>query len=272
MTVGFTDIHCHLLPGVDDGAADLAASLAMAGLAVADGTRTIVVTPHQLGNFAHNHGDDIRRWTCELQTALDDAGLALEILPGADVRIDDGMVHKLLSGEVLTLGDHGRHVLLELPHETYLPLEGLLAELKRHGITGILSHPERNRGLLNEPELLPDLVEAGCLMQVTAGSLVGTFGADSQRLSEWMLRQGLIHVLASDGHSPRSRRPLLRRSFDRAAEIVGRDVAETICSINPALVAAGRDVPAGRLQPARRTTSAAPRGWRSLFSSRRKTA
>ena len=268
MPASFSDIHCHLLPGIDDGARDLTASLAMAQMAVADGTQTIIVTPHQLGNFAHNRGDDIRARTAALQSELDAAGIPLTILPGGDVRIEEGMVAGLLAGDVMTLGDHGRHVLLELPHETYLPLEGLLAELKRHGIVGILSHPERNRGLLHAPELLPELVDGGCLMQVTAGSLVGTFGPDSQQLGEWMVRQGLVHFIASDGHGPRNRRPLIRRAFERVAEWGGPAMAQATCCDFPARVAAGTDVPGGRLAPAP-TESAHSGGWRRFFGLQR---
>jgi hypothetical protein len=110
----FADIHCHLLPGIDDGSPDLETSLSMARMAVDDGIHTIIVTPHQLGNFAHNHGDDIRARTLELQQLLDVHQIPLEVMPGGDVRIEDGMIEKLVSGEVMTLGDQGRHVLLEL--------------------------------------------------------------------------------------------------------------------------------------------------------------
>src|SRR5690606_7359476 len=95
---GLVDIHCHLLPGIDDGAADLGASLAMARMSVEQGVDTVIVTPHQLGAFAANRGDDIRRRTAALQSELDRAGVALRVLPGADVRIEDHMIAGLESG------------------------------------------------------------------------------------------------------------------------------------------------------------------------------
>jgi len=259
---GFVDIHCHLLPGIDDGSPDDQTSLAMARMAVADGTRTIVVTPHQLGNFAQNRGERIRQLTAEFRQTISEHNLPLEILPGADVRIEDNLMGQITSGEVLTLGDHRRHVLLELPHELYFPLEGVLTELNRRGMTGILSHPERNLGLLRDPDLLPSLVDAGCLMQVTAGSLLGTFGPHSQQLAEWMLGRGLVHFVASDAHGVRSRRPLLGRAFERVASLVNQDTATALCSTNPALVARGEPVPAGRRPVARR-------GWKKFFTTRK---
>lgn len=262
MQGSFADIHCHLLPGIDDGSPDLETSLAMARMAVDDGIHTMIMTPHQLGNFAHNHGDEIRARALEFQQFLDAHHIPLEVLPGGDVRIEDGMVEKLVSGEVMTLGDHGLHVLLELPHELYFPLEGVLATLERHGMTGILSHPERNQGIMRDVSMLEPLVECGCLMQVTAGSLMGTFGSRSQELAEWMLEHGLVHFLATDAHGIKSRRPLIHRAYDRVAELVGEDTAADLCSINPELVALGKPV-AGGLRVRQR------RGWSGFFSSKK---
>ena len=259
---GFVDIHCHLLPGIDDGSPDWETSLAMAQMAVADGTRTIIVTPHQLGNFSQNRGDPIRQLTLQLQELLRQHEIPLEIMPGADVRIEDIMIGLLDSGEVLSLGDRRRHVLLELPHELYFPLEGVLAELNRRGMAGILSHPERNHGILREPELLPTLVDAGCLMQVTAGSLMGTFGPHSQQLAEWMLGQGLVHFIATDAHGVKSRRPLMRRAFERVASLVDQETALDLCERNPALVERGDSVLVGQRTLPRR-------GWKRFFSTRK---
>lgn len=241
----FVDIHCHMLPGIDDGARDHSESLAMALLAVDEGFDTVVVTPHQLGGYAHNHGDEIRVRAVELQEFFQSNGVPLKVLPGADVRIDDGMIEKLVSGEVLTVADHRKHVLLELPHELYLPLEPVLDALERRGMTGILTHPERNRGILNLPSLIKPLVERGCLMQVTAGSLMGTFGAASQAMAEQMCRRGLVHFLATDAHGPQSRRPKMLDAFARATELAGEKAAETWCCENPSLAAQGKAVTPG---------------------------
>lgn len=253
----FVDIHCHLVPCIDDGAKSWDDSFAMAEMAVADGIETIVVTPHQLGTFSHNTGEEIRRRTTELQSQLDAHDIPLRVLPGADVRIDDGMMSGLRDGSVLTLGDHRRHVLLELPHEMYFPLEPVLDDLERAGMVGILSHPERNQGLLKQPQLIEALADYGCLMQVTAGSLMGTFGPGSQGMSEWMLEEGLVDFLATDAHSPKARRPLINRAFERVAELVGSETAVDICCRNPAAVAAGQDIDVVDRRPQRSVLS----GW-----------
>jgi protein-tyrosine phosphatase len=248
-TAGFVDLHCHLLPGVDDGAKSWEESLAMADIAVSDGIRTTIVTPHQMGTYGHNDGDMIRNRTARLQQFLHEHQVQLTVLPGADVRIEDNIVAQLQSGRVLTLADRGVHVLLELPHEVYFPMQTVLERLHAAGMAGILSHPERNQGLLRQPSLVQELVDQGCLMQVTAGSLMGTFGPHCQQMSEWMLRQGLVHFLATDAHGPRSRRPLMARSFERAAELTSEETARDLCCHNPAAVAHGGEV--RRQQPHR---------------------
>jgi protein-tyrosine phosphatase len=241
----FVDIHCHLLPGIDDGASTWEESLAMARAAADDGIATIVATPHQLGAHAANQGREIRARTERLQTFLDQRGIPLEVLPGADVRIEPELIAKIRSGEVLTLADQGRHVLLELPHEVYLPLNRLLADLAAAGLSGILSHPERNHGILAQPSVVQSLVQAGCLIQITAESLTGGFGSRVRALGESLVKQGLVHFVSTDAHGPRQRPPLLSRAYRRVAEIAGQSLAEEVFCANPACVAAGRRVPGG---------------------------
>lgn len=241
----FVDIHCHLLPGIDDGAKDLEESLAMARLAVADGISTVVCTPHQCGNYSCNQTDTIRCSVDTLQDALHQAQIPLKILPGADVRIESDLVAELRADQILSLADQKCHVLLELPHELYFPLEKLHRHLKAEGVTGILSHPERNQGLLNQPDLIKPLVEQGLLMQLTAGSLVGTFGEQVQKFSDYLIRNGLIHFISTDAHGPKRRRPLLSRAFERAARLVGEKTAIELCHDNPLCVVKGHQVPDG---------------------------
>jgi protein-tyrosine phosphatase len=226
----------------------------MARLAVADGITTIVTTPHQLGAHARNDAETIRQRTAALQQLLYENLVPLQVVPGADVRIEPGLIGKIRRGEVLTLADRGRYVLLELPHEVYLAIDGLVRDLDRAGLVGILSHPERNRGILAHPEVVKPLVDAGCLLQITAGSLTGTFGPEVQSLAESLVLRGLVHFVATDAHGARSRRPLLRRALDRVAELAGDEVARRICCHNPALVVTGQVVRRGRHRPTEQST------------------
>jgi protein-tyrosine phosphatase len=261
----FVDIHCHLVPAIDDGSKSWDETRAMAEMAVKDGIATIVVTPHQLGNFKHNTGDVIRARTAELQQFLQDQAIPLRVLPGGDVRIEADMVRMIRDGKVMSLADHRKHVLLELPHEMYIPLDRLLTELAATKMVGILSHPERNQGILTTPRVLAPLVEAGCLLQVTAGSLVGAFGPNIQKFTEDLVTQGLVHFVSTDAHSPKNRRPLLRRAFERVVELTDFETATDLCCRNPGCVAAGTDIPKKRLPlptPAQRAPGRGFFGWR----------
>jgi len=247
--VSLIDLHCHILPGIDDGAGDRAEALAMARLAVADGIATIVATPHQLGPFAHNRGDSIRAAAAAFQLLLEEEQVTLRILPGAELRIEPGMVEaelaaRLASGELLTLANQGRHVLLDLPERVYVPLDRLLVELAAAAFVPILAHPERNREILARPEILPPLVQAGCLLQVTAGSLLGEFGDEVRHVADRLVQQGVVQFVASDAHHIHFRKPLLAEAFAHLAQLAGVDAAERLCHENPAAVAAGQPISA----------------------------
>ncbi len=255
------DIHCHLIPGIDDGAKNWDETLAMARMAVADGIGTIVVTPHQLGGFAQNTGPAIRQRTIELQQFLDRHEVPLTVLPGADVRIEAGMVARLRTGDVLTLADRQQHVLLELPHEMYVPLEHLLAELGAARMAGILSHPERNLGILAEPRLVARLVDRGCLMQITAGSLLVLSGRRCKNSAtpwcrtDWCISSAPTPTASAVGA------PCSAQAQQRVAELSGGALADELCADNPAAVAAGRPVAAGR-RTARPARTKAWFGWK----------
>ncbi|MBN2022401.1 MAG: hypothetical protein JW809_06360 [Pirellulales bacterium] len=232
----FIDTHCHLLPGLDDGAADWDESLAMARLAAADGIVTTIVTPHQLGAFAANDGPTIRARTAHLQDFLNQQDVPLRVLPGGEIRVEPDLVDRIRRGELMTLADQGRYVLVELPHELYLPLDGLLSEFRRAGLVGVLAHAERNQGILAQPARAEALVSAGCLLQVTATSLIGTFGPDVQRLAEDLIARGLAHLVATDAHSAQARRPLMGRAFERVVDWAGYRTAKVLFCDNPAAV------------------------------------
>jgi len=238
----YTDIHCHVVPGIDDGASDLEESLAMAAAASRDGARTVIATPHQLGSNSHVTAAAIRDAVASLNGAIAHAGIDLQVLPGADVRIEPELPALLRRGEVLTLADRGKHVLLELPHEVYFPLETLLAALSKQGLTGILSHPERNRGMQARPDTVAEVVRAGGLPPTVPMSLIGDFGGTARRVAELCVRERLVHFVASDAHDT-SRRPFgLSAARDAVANLADAELADRVVCENPAKVAEGTPV------------------------------
>jgi protein-tyrosine phosphatase len=238
----FTDIHCHLLPRIDDGPKDWEATLAMARMAVAEGIRTIVATPHQLGNYKKNAAEQILLLVVEAQRRINEAGLPLTILPGADVRIQEDLPELVENRQVLTLADQNAYLLMELPHEQVLPMGRLIYELQCRGVTSILSHPERNQHLQKKPEDLRPWVQQGCLVQVTAASITGQFGRAAKQMSRWLFRENFVHLVATDAHDVTRRPPQWRQAFVKVSGWEGRARAKKIFFENPEAVVQGRPV------------------------------
>jgi len=207
-----------------------------------------VATPHQLECFPQNEGPAILAGVTRVREFLQQHNVPLTVVPGGEVRIESDLVRHLRSGRLLTLADRGRHVLLELPHDVYFPFDRLIYELGSAGMVAILAHPERNPGIYRQRQVLPQLVQAGCLIQVTAGSLVGSFGPQVQKFARSLVCQQLARFVGSDAHGANSRRPLLRRAFDCVAALAGEETAIDLCCRNPALVVAGKDVAAAGRQ------------------------
>lgn len=227
------DLHCHILPGIDDGAADVAAALEMARAFVADGVSVIACTPHILPGLYHNTGQNIRAAVADLQAALDREGIALRLVPGADNHIAPNCVAKLGRDQMLSLAG-SRYVLIELPHHVAPQhMEATFFDLQVAGYVPILTHPERLRWIESHYEMIRRLTEAGVWMQVTAGSLAGVFGSRAQYWAERMLDEGYVHVLATDAHDPVRRRPDLGRGRELAARRLGEEEAWHLVSTRP---------------------------------------
>jgi len=258
---GFVDIHCHLLPGLDDGPANWDQTLTMARAAVEHGLVWVVATPHQGGRYTENTPARIQSVVQEAKRKLEEHQIPLQLFAGADVRIDETLVERVQNKEVQPIAD-GRYLLLELPHDVYFPLQGLLNDLRRLGITGILTHPERNHAIIRRPELLNEILQAGALVQITAGSITGAFGAVVRRFSEELLLSGKVHVVATDAHGHNGRPPHLGDAHRQIARLLGRDTADILCRRNPARIVLG--LAPQKLEPVRPIRSLWSRAWRRL--------
>lgn len=249
MTTGYVDIHCHILPGIDDGAPTMADSLEMAAMASADGIGTIIATPHASHEYPPRPVEELFERIASLQAEIDRLQIPLRILPGADVQITESLPALVRQRKILTLADTGRYILLELPHDIYVPLDGLMAELKRNGTRSVLSHPERNRGIRTNLGLVEPLIERGCLMQVTAGSILGEFGRDSKAAALHMINHRQVHFVATDSHSPKHRKPLLHAAYQAVASMTEPAYADQIFKQFPAALAEGKPIRPGNTRP-----------------------
>jgi protein-tyrosine phosphatase len=264
-TEPLVDIHCHLIPEIDDGARNWQEATLMARLSAADGIRTVIVTPRQLGVYAHNHGDWIRQRTRELADWLAAEEIELNVAAGAYAYCEEGLADKVRQGEVVTLADHGRHLLLELPPAPFPVLDRVLDELEDAGIVAILAQPERHGVLQRHRHHLERLVERGCLLQLGADSLLGAFGYQARSLAEWLLRERFAHFVASDARGAISRRPLLRQAYDHVADLTDADTANDLFCYHPAAVIAGASIAPLKFAPHRRVQAV----WQRWFGVRR---
>jgi protein-tyrosine phosphatase len=217
------DIHCHILPGLDDGVRDLDESLNMAMLAVNEGISKIIATPHHANGVYDNFPSSVIPVLQALNEVLQEREIPLVILPGQEIRVHRELIDGVQRRECLTLNE-GRYILIELP-SSHVPktTEDLIYELQVEGLRPIIAHPERNREIADNPDVLFALIQEGALSQVTAHSINGHFGAKVKKLALELCRRNLAHVVASDAHHPKLRPFGLREAMEVVAAEIGED-------------------------------------------------
>lgn len=230
------DLHSHILPGIDDGAPDLATALELSKIAVNDGITHMVCTPHIHPGRYDNTLETIQQALNELQEALIEQHIDLVIHAAAEVRFGMELMVSVKQQSIPFLGEwQGKPVLLlEFPHgEIPFGAERLTAWLLQQGIKPMIAHPERNKGLLRAPEKLKPFLEQGCLLQVTAGAVAGRFGQAVQELAYKLLKEDVVTILASDAHNIEHRPPILSQGRDAAAALIGESAALRLVVDNP---------------------------------------
>lgn len=227
------DIHCHILPGLDDGPKNVDESLAMLRMASADGIRTIVGTPHFGDPYEEPPPELIRSLTERVNEVARAEELPIEVLPGCEARISQELPEKIDAGQALTLGDSGRYLLVELPPPP-IPLYALDVHfrLRLAGVTPVLAHAERVVAVRPGWRFVGQFVEQGGLLQVNAGALAGEEGAVAQRHARRLFAKGRAHVIASDGHGTDKRRPTLSQCVSAFPRRERRTVLERYCQLD----------------------------------------
>lgn len=230
------DVHCHLLPGIDDGPKTMDESIELARLAVNNGITHAIVTPHMHAGRWDNECAGITQLTNQFRQRLAGAGVPLTVGMAAEVRLDAAIVEWVAHDRIPFLGMHGgkRVMLLELPH-SHIPLgtENLIAWLLKRDIVPLIAHPERNKDVIRKLDSIRPLIEQGCLLQLTSGSVAGHFGKPAQQRSRELLEMGAVFVIASDAHNREHRPPDLASGRDAASNIVGAEIADQLVSGNP---------------------------------------
>ena len=230
------DLHSHILPGIDDGAKDLAMSLEMARIAVADGIHTMACTPHIYPGMYMNDAAGIALARASLQAELDARGIALKLVVGADVHLVPGLLDGLRAGLIPTL--HGSRYLLLEPSHTMAPprFEDSVFNLVAAGYTPIITHPERLTWVEGHYPVFVRLIQQGAWMQITAGALTGVFGPRAKYWADKFVVDGHAHLLATDAHSAGRRLPQLTPALDVVTRLVGAQQAAQLVVNRPQAV------------------------------------
>jgi protein-tyrosine phosphatase len=246
------DLHCHLLPGIDDGPTDLAATVALGRALVAEGVTIVAATPHVHPSFP-NEAAGIATARAAAVEALAAAGVALDVVRGAEL----DLVHVAgLDADRLAelqLGRRSGTLLVECPFAPAAPFfVEQIERLQGAGFRILLAHPERSPVFLRDEALLQRLVAGGALASVTATSLVGRFGRTAKRYAEWALDNELVHDVASDAHDTVKRPPILRAPLEEAGY---GWAAGWLTQVAPAAILAGVALPPRPTRPRRRWPS-----------------
>ncbi|WP_066633664.1 tyrosine-protein phosphatase [Desulfolucanica intricata] len=258
------DIHSHILPGLDDGAADLGISLEMARSAAGEGVRAIVATPHYIPGVYKNDSETVLKSVDKLNSCIQKEKIPLTVIPGVEAYIDILLPSRVKNKEILTINNGGKYLLIEFPmSEVPNYSEQVIFELMLSGITPIIAHPERNKAIINNPRLLFSLLNKGALVQLTAASLKGVWGKSINELAVNFLKLGWVHFIATDAHSPSGSRSLsISKVVPDLEAIIGEEQARSLIFENPNRVIKGVPITVDNYAE---YPKGKKRGWKKFF-------
>jgi len=234
------DLHCHILPGLDDGAANMEESMAMAESAIADGITHVVATPHSSNKYFFDFAQ-VRELRDELQARVGDR---LTIATGCDFHLNPENLEALRQEARRFCINQRDFLLLEFNEFSIPPsMDQTLHAIQLAGVQPVITHPERNRILRARPERLKKWVRLGCFAQVTGGALTGGFGAGAQQDALRWIGEGLIHFVASDAHNTRTRLLRLEPAYNVVEHQFGQEKARALFQDNPLAALEGRQLP-----------------------------
>lgn len=249
------DLHNHLLPGIDDGAKQVEETVEFLRILAKDGVTAVTATPHMKpGVYDNSRADILNAVDLVRRAAADDPEASrVRLLPGAEVYYTADVTDRARRGELMSVADGGKYVLLELPYQQVpMRVEETIFQLRIAGLTPIMAHPERVAYYLEDFERVEASVRLGALTQVTGASITGLFGSKARDFAHRMIDRNLAHIVATDSHDVRYRPPILSAARDVVARLVGPEAARGMVEDLPRAVLEGREATIPEPAPARR--------------------
>ncbi len=230
------DIHCHIMPGVDDGSPDMAPSLEMLKIADKNGITHLILTPHHKPmhhNVSPEHNVLYRK---KLQEAAKEAGIRAKLFSGNEIYYSDETMEELLQGKICSLAGSD-YVLVEFhPTNPFKAIQNAMNRVQASGYIPIVAHVERYSDIVEKPERVGDLIDMGCLIQVNASSIMGKYGFGISHFTKKLLKENYVHFIASDAHDTGRRAPKLLECREYVERKYGEEYAKKLFFTNPANV------------------------------------
>ncbi len=240
------DLHCHIIPQIDDGAWNAATACAMARHAWRSGVDTIVATPHcNLAGARPNYRDhDYFTILAMFRALLKQHGIPLKVLPGSEVFVHPGNIRELIENRKIVTLNHSRYLLVEFSFGTHgQSICHLLDAIARRGLIPVVAHPERYDAVQDQPDLVARWFAQGYIIQLNKGSLLGRLGQSARQCAMHLLQNGLAHVIASDAHDMKYRPPGFQSLIPAIEPYIGREYLKLLLVDNPKRIISDQPIP-----------------------------
>lgn len=236
------DIHCHILPNVDDGSESLEESIEMAKIAESEGITKIVNTSHCHFDFKYKKGNELKLELEKFNQALKEENINIEVLLGNELYYTSDLIERFDELDFFSM-NNSKYILMEFsPINFPKNIEDVIYEIKIRGYIPIIAHAERYKQVQEDVNIVLDCIKEGALIQVNASSILGKNGEKAEDTSKKLLDNNMVHFVATDAHSSNRRRPLIKDSYNYILKNYGKEVAEKLFIENPTAVIENRDI------------------------------
>lgn len=236
------DIHCHILPNVDDGSESLEESITMAKIAESEGITKIVNTSHCHFDFKYKKGNELKLELEKFNQVLKEENINIEVLLGNELYYTSDLIERFDELDFFSM-NNSKYILMEFsPINFPKNIEDVIYEIKIRGYIPIIAHAERYKQVQEDVNIVLDCIKEGALIQVNASSILGKNGEKAEDTSKKLLDNNMVHFVATDAHSSNRRRPLIKDSYNYILKNYGKEVSEKLFIENPTAVIENRDI------------------------------